>query len=128
MMLALPMISLGLRIFGYMRVRCWIERISRHSSVRAASPGDIANGERLARLAGIAGRHGPLKETCLRQSLLLYGLLRRKGLAPELLIGVDRQSDAFTAHAWVQLGGAALGQATLAHIAMPGHWPPRETA
>ena len=120
MMLALPAVSLGLRTVGYVRLHRWIERMSPSSHNATAGREDIANGERLARLAGIAGRHGPMKETCLRQSLLLYALLRRNGCAPQLMIGANRESGRFTAHAWVELGGVALGQSTMAHIAFPG--------
>lgn len=119
MAVVLPAISLGLALFGYVRMRRWLERMSAHDAMREAAPGDIANAQRLARLAAIAGAHGPFEATCLRQSLLLHFLLRRKRLAPELTIGVRRQGGAFDAHAWVQLGDVALGQPQLAHTALP---------
>ncbi len=121
MAMALPAISLGLSLFGYVRMRRWIERMSARDVVRDATTGDISGAQRLARLAAIAGRHGPIEATCLRQSLLLHFLLRRKRLAPELIIGVRKQDGAFDAHAWVQLGGVALGQQDLAHTALPEH-------
>ena len=119
MAVALPTISLGLSLFGYVRLRRWLERMSARDTVRDATPDDIASAQRLARLASIAGTHGPIEATCLRQSLLLHFLLRRKQLAPELMIGVRKQDGAFDAHAWVQLGGVALGQQNLAHTALP---------
>ena len=118
MLPALALLSLGLRLFGYARLRRWIERASTHATSRPATQGDIATGERLARLASIAGRHGPVAATCLRQSLLVYGMLRKRGLAPELKLGVRRTNGTFDAHAWVELGGTALGQHTLEHIAL----------
>lgn len=128
MMLALPVISLGMQLFGYVRMRRWIERASSHEAPRNAASSDIAHGERLARLAAIAGRHGPITATCLRQSLLLHFLLRRRHLSPELMIGVRRQGSVVDAHAWVQLSGIALGQRQLAHSALPEQPPLRKTA
>ncbi len=119
MVMALPAISLGLSLWGYVRLRHWLERMSARDTVCDATPGDIANAQRLARLAAIAGMHGPFKASCLRQSLLLHFLLRRKRLAPELMIGVRKHDGTFDAHAWVQLGGVALGQQNLAHTALP---------
>lgn len=119
MAMALPVISLGLALFGYVRMRRWLDRMSACSAVRDATPDDVAGAQQLARLAAIAGTHGPFEATCLRQSLLLHFLLRRKKLAPELMIGVRRQDGAFDAHAWVQLGGVALGQKDIAHTALP---------
>lgn len=119
MAMALPAISLGLSLFGYVRMRRWLERVSAQDAMHEATPMDIADAQRLARLAAIAGTRGPIEATCLRQSLLLLFLLRRKRLKPDLMIGVRRENDAFDAHAWVQLDGVALGQQHLAHTALP---------
>ena len=100
MMLALPLLSAALRFFGYARVRRWIEDAT-NRNVRPACASDPAmEGERLARLAAIAGRHGPIRATCLRQSLLIYGLLRERGLSPELKIGVKGGDGLPDMHAW----------------------------
>ena len=84
---------------------------------------ELARGERLARLAAIAGRHGPVEATCLRQSLLVYGLLRRRGSAPELKIGVRREDTAIAAHAWVELAGVSLDQTPRNHSPFPDARP-----
>lgn len=108
MMLALPSISLSLRIFGYVRTRRLAERLSRHPQPHAATPGDVKGARRLAQLADIAGRHGIVEETCLRQALLVLGLLRRRGLRPELKLGVRREGNAIAAHAWIELDGVSM--------------------
>ena len=112
---ALPALSLGLSLFGYGRVRRWLERMSTPEAIRETTSGDIANAQRLARLAAIAGTHGPFEATCLRQALLLHFLLRRQRLAVDLMLGVRRQDDVFDAHAWVELAGVALGQREMVH-------------
>ena len=115
MMLALPLIEAALRLFDYQRTQRWLERHSRLAGSRHASPGDLSAAQDLANLASIAGRHGAIKATCLRQSLLLYWLLRRRGLDPQLILGVRTQDGVFDAHAWVELEGVALAQHDLAH-------------
>lgn len=115
MTVALPLIAISLKWFGYIRTRHWLERWSTSARSRRATPPDLQSAERLALLADIAGRHGPIGATCLRQSLLVYWLLRRRGLAPEFKIGVRRQDAVMDAHAWVELESRPLGQTKLAH-------------
>lgn len=116
--LGLPVISLMLRAVGFSRTLAWIERHSAALPTKAPTSNDLASAERLAQLVDIAGRHGPISATCLRQSLLLHGLLRRRGLLPQLRIGVRRQEDGIDAHAWVELQGRPLGQAVMGHVAL----------
>lgn len=115
----LPVLSALLRVFGVVRTRRWLERISRNAAPRTAESDDLDSAQRLAQLADIAGRRGAITATCLRQSLLVYWLLRRRGLAPELKIGVRKEQSAFDAHAWVELRGVALGQTNLVHSPFP---------
>ena len=113
MLVWLPLISISLSVFGYVRTRSWIERLSPVPAPRGATADDLESAERLAQLAVIAGRHGAVTVTCLRQALLVFGWLRRRGLAPELTLGVRKLDAQFDAHAWVELRGFALGQADL---------------
>lgn len=50
----------------------------------------------------------PGRMICLEQSLALYFLLRRRGFAPNLRIGV--QPLPFQAHAWVELDGVPVNE------------------
>jgi hypothetical protein len=52
----------------------------------------------------IAARHLPLDTSCLRQSLVVWWLLRRRGLPAVLRMGANND-DGFRAHAWVELDG-----------------------
>jgi hypothetical protein len=119
LMIALPVIAALLRVFGLVRTRHWLEWSSGNAATRNANSDDLQSAERLARLTDIAGRRGALTATCLRQSLLIYWRLRRRGFAPELKIGVRKEEAAFDAHAWVELSGIALGQTELAHSPFP---------
>lgn len=110
-MAGLPVIHAGLAMFGYKRMRSIVERWSRHASPRSATGEEIADAQAMARLAAIAGRRGMVEATCLRRSLLLYGWLRRRGLRPQLQLGVPEApvpGARFQAHAWVELEGNPL--------------------
>lgn len=107
----LPLVHAGLAIFGYKRMRSAVERWSQHPAPRPANAEEVADAQALARLAAIAGRRGMVEATCLRRSLLLYGWLRRRGLRPQLQLGVPESTvprDKFEAHAWVELEGIRL--------------------
>lgn len=110
-------IHLALALLGYKRTRRVVEALSQRKNRRAATENELAAARRLAQLAAIAGRHGAVEATCLRQSLLLYGWLRRRGLNPQLQLGIKPADGPFQAHAWVELGGARLNSSDEGHIA-----------
>lgn len=121
LMLGLPLIAAALRTLGYVKTRRWLEELSRVEPGRTPTPAELDAAQDLAQLAAIAGRHGPVAATCLRQSLLVYWLLRRRGLAPELKIGVRKHGQRVDAHAWVELEGTALAPAEITHRPFPKH-------
>jgi hypothetical protein len=59
-------------------------------------------------MVSVASRYSPAWTNCLRQSLVLWYLLRRQGIASELHLGVRREAGEFQAHAWVEFGGLTL--------------------
>jgi hypothetical protein len=119
LMAALPGIALLVRTRGVTGTVRLLERSSRGSGQRPADATDTHAAQRLAELASIAGRRGVLTATCLPQALLIEWILRRRGLSPELRVGVRKQADALDAHAWVELHGVALGQTELSHVPFP---------
>jgi hypothetical protein len=68
---------------------------------------------RVARSVRRAGRLFPGGGNCLVQSLALDRMLRQRGHATELRIGVRRENGALAAHAWVEHHGRALLEAGL---------------
>ncbi|WP_158241497.1 lasso peptide biosynthesis B2 protein [Novosphingobium sp. TH158] len=60
---------------------------------------------------------------CLSQSVTLWWLLRLRGIDTKLCIGIDRRSEQFSAHAWVEHRGLALnaGAAVRDNFATFGH-------
>ena len=108
----LPVIGGALHLFGFKRSRDLLGRVASYATPSnriddAASP-DRAR--RIARLVGIAARHGPYRATCLRQALTLWWLLRRRAIPAELRIGVRKDASELLAHAWVEYDGYAIDE------------------
>ncbi len=117
--LMLPVVAGLLRMLGVMRCARLMQRSNSRRPTHPATVSEMQYAQRLAELAAIAGRRNAVRTTCLRQALLLQWLLRRRGLAAELRIGVRKQDAALDAHAWVELDGVALGEPDLAHAKFP---------
>lgn len=127
--MALPATGGLIRLFGFKCAAHFCDRLAGRAPLRPTSAQDLGEAESLARLAGIAGRRGPVSVSCLRQALVVRAWLRRRGLDAQLKIGVRRQNEAMDAHAWVELTGVALAQAELGHLPFPAddlgrHNPP----
>jgi hypothetical protein len=60
---------------------------------------------RLARLVDIAARHHIRPMGCLPRSLVLQALLRERGVATDLRIGVRKSASLLQAHAWLEQAG-----------------------
>lgn len=115
-MVLLPLAHLALAVFPFVRVRDFFERHSANRPPVECTPAAIADATRLAELASIAGRRGAVEASCLRQALIVWWWLRRRGLPAQLRIGVAGGAAEFAAHAWVELGGIALAQKDLPHL------------
>lgn len=117
MLLALPLIHASIGLAGYGRTRRWLDSLSHSANPRPATQANIDSARSAARIASIAGRRGTVNATCLRQALLVYWLLRKRGLAPELKLGVRKHEGVVDAHAWVELEGQSLDPQPLVHKA-----------
>lgn len=114
----LPLISLSLRWRGFGRTKAALQKrlSSSHRSKQVRSVDQVnAFTARTARMVRAAARRTLGGATCLEQSLALWWLLGRQGIASELRVGVRKDGQKFEAHAWVECGGAALGGADDAH-------------
>lgn len=90
-------VRLALRVWKLDRLRAW--------SGRMGPPGRPI--ERIVWAVWSAGRRLP-GTNCLGYALALQHLLARNGHASEVHIGVTRDLQGFTAHAWVMHGGRVL--------------------
>lgn len=107
----------GLRLAGFTR---WKELLVRlvPRKANSANPRDPALMEiarEVARIQEVAFRHLIFHASCLEQSLVLWWLLGRRGIACELRIGARKEAGRFEAHAWVELGSVVLNDLGEAH-------------
>ena len=97
----LPAVWLGLRFFPARRL---LRTSGGSSGTTTGFCCGAADGRRAARLVNAAARYSPFPATCLTRSIVLARLLRRRGAAAEIRIGVLRHGTSL-AHAWVEVDG-----------------------
>jgi hypothetical protein len=76
----------------------------------------LARCQAIARIEQSVARHLPFQSNCLDQSLVLWWLLRRRGVSAEVRIGGRKEAAHFKAHAWVEAGGIALEDSGKGHL------------
>ena len=108
---------LGLRLVGFRRwksVLAWlVPSVNTDGRKQTASQRESA--ELIARMAAAAARNVFFGTNCLEQSLVLWWLLRRRGIDAALRIGARKDSERFEAHAWVALDSQVLNDAAAEH-------------
>jgi hypothetical protein len=108
----MPAIALGLRALGFNRV-CTILGTGLPPAVCVlACEDDQRLAANVARLVGLAARHGLPRSSCLPRSLTLWRLLRSRGIEARLRFGVRTEDGRLDAHAWVEHGGRPLNDAS----------------
>jgi hypothetical protein len=116
-MVLLPLTGIGLRVMGFRRWKELIELFSLPAlPLQASKPaGQIDVTGRITRAVRSAELHGPSQPNCLKRSMVLWWLLRRKGINGELHIGARKSGSSFEAHAWVELDGQVLNDSPDVH-------------
>jgi hypothetical protein len=101
---------IGLRLLNFNRWRGVMERFAPPPAACDGSrqAEQVEAARRIARLEAGAARRMFLRTNCLEQSLTLWWLLRREGIANDLRIGARKDGGRFEAHAWVEVGGKVL--------------------
>jgi len=105
--LLLPLIWLVLRLFGLAHLQAWIDRVPFAARMQLS----VAELSDIGALVNSAARYTPSPVTCLTRSLLLRWLLRRRGIASVLRIGVQLVEGRLDAHAWVEYQGVPINDA-----------------
>ena len=67
-----------------------------------------AEAERIGRAIGRAARHVPFRAVCLQQAFAALLMLRRRGLAATVHLGLIREDSELKAHAWSRCGDVAV--------------------
>jgi hypothetical protein len=109
---------LALRLAGFRRCRKLLSQLipSTTPELGLDRSALAESAHSIARLESAAARNLPLKTNCLEQSLVLWWLLRRRGIAAELRIGARKDSNGFEAHAWVEWKGEVLDETNGEHL------------
>jgi hypothetical protein len=63
-----------------------------------------ADAQRVARAIYLVSRHTPWRSNCFAQALAGHVMLRRRRVANTLYLGVHKEGELFTAHAWLRNG------------------------
>ena len=66
----------------------------------------------IARIVRVAAYRGVYQASCLQQTLVLWCLLRRNRIESEIRYGARKEEGRLQAHAWIEVGGVALGEET----------------
>lgn len=107
----------GLRVMGFQRMRRRAESVRIARSGGGDGSAELAVARMVTRAEESAARHLFFQPNCLVQSLALLRMLRTRGIDAELRLGARNRTGKFEAHAWVELGGVVLNDATEAGAA-----------
>jgi hypothetical protein len=107
----LPWLRWSLRLRGYGKTFASLQkRVPPPAKETEIRPGEQEKVQAACRMVIAALRYSFLQYTCLEESLTLWYLLRKQGIAVCLRIGVRKENEKFEAHAWVEHRGEALNQ------------------
>jgi hypothetical protein len=116
--LLLPLISVSLQWRGFRKTKASLQHFL---SVPYGSQNADAQARAVltAQMVRGAGHHGIGHPNCLKESLAIWWLLARQGIASDLRLGVRKDGEKIEAHAWVECGGAPLNdtETKLPHFA-----------
>jgi len=120
----LPFISVSLKFRGFRATQLSLQKrlprilssnLSDQLSSPQASEARAAATALTARMVRSAAQRTWGNSACLEQSLALWWLLGRRGIASSVRIGTRKTEQKFEAHAWVECGGVALNEPEEAH-------------
>jgi hypothetical protein len=105
----LPLVALSLKLVGFKRTQVFIgDPISIYSKAFSSKPKMPVLARKIARMVPVAANYGLHRSSCLEKSLVLWWLLKRKGIEAQLRIGVQKEGSVFGAHSWLELDGKVL--------------------
>lgn len=104
----LPIVSLKLRLFGF---KNYLSRLQQTPLAAPHSETDPSTyPDQASRMVNAAARLVFGREACLERSIMLWSLLRRRGIESELKIGVATEDSGMRAHAWVEIDGEPINE------------------
>jgi len=110
-MFLLPVVATSLKTVGLRRTQWWLTRNSLSPLVPPTEQ-TRAKVRRAAQMLAVACRLHPLRSSCLPRTIVLWSLLRRRGIDADIRIGARSDSNGeFQAHAWLEWNGEVLNDA-----------------
>ena len=125
---AIEVIGLALWVEAAINVVPFSRLLDRMKRASSGTPDTLTALEysRLCRFVAVVYEILPFPDTCLRQSLVLYRLLARRGVPSRFCVGVKTGGRALSAHAWIECdglprdaGAAAFSELTAAAKELP---------
>ena len=111
----LPVITISLRLSGFQKTKQRLQDALTHRKSEPIAADRASSVSMTTRMVWAAARNSPFPATCLERSLSLWWLLARQGIPTQLRIGVKTAEQKFSAHAWVEYEGVALGEPETPH-------------
>ena len=109
----LPLVHLRLRLLGFKKYLAQLQRIPLATIHPEIDPSTYP--AHTSYLVNAAARLLFRREACLERSIMLWSMLRRKGIESELKIGVAKAHQELQAHAWVEIDDTAINEPRDAH-------------
>jgi hypothetical protein len=114
------MIRASLRFRGYKKTQQWLQsRLAQQRAAFAGPASPVSQPDQslsiTCRMVHSAAHYGPIRPTCLEESLALWYFLNDQGILSQLRIGVRKTDGKFEAHAWVEYQGQTLNQSDEVH-------------
>lgn len=103
----LPLVAFSMKLWGVRVTQNALARISR-ARKPLSSHTQLPQVLKTTWIVKIASRYTVFWVNCLKESLVLWCLLRCQGITSQLRIGVRRQQGKFEAHAWVEYRNIVL--------------------
>ena len=113
-------VALGLKLLPFETL---LARLGGRGRVKGERPGGHPiSVERVAYIVELASRYHMLKPTCLKKAIVLYRILRTRGVAVELVVGVTKAEGQLKAHAWVDHRGQVISGGAAVDRYLPVGW------
>lgn len=109
-LILLPLIHFYLQLKGLKKTQVLLTKlVPKFKQINNNNHNNLSQIFRIAKTIKIISKYYPFA-TCLRQSLLLWYLLKKEGIESKLCIGVRKEKKQLLAHAWVEYQGFAINE------------------
>ena len=107
--LLLPILALAIKFRGLKWTQAILSNhLPKKPKISIPEYKQLEEARSVARMVSVAANYGFYSANCLKKSLLTWWLLRRRVVAIEIKIGVNKNAGDFSAHAWVEFRGHVL--------------------